>query len=352
MKKKVSIKKLLIAIILMVLIFLGINKLLSKTSLNFNEVVTSKVEKGDIVLKTEVEGEVKSDNEALIFSNLIGKVKKVNFKVGDTVKKGDVLAILDSSSLDEINSNIEKLKIDYNQKEKDYKNAYTLYQSGGISKNDLLRLENALKLSKIDLDNALKNKREFSNEIVSSVSGVIIESYVDENLKVDPSKYLFKIVDVENLKVYAEIPNASLKDIKEGNEVIITSDTLNEDVKIKSKIDSISKISKKSQKYNDIVTDIVIKLDKNSGLRTNEILKVEILFENLKDVIRVNFLDVTFEGDKAFVYVLDENKTVRKKEVELGKTDNEFYEVKKGLNVGEEVLNNSLKLYKEGDILK
>lgn len=213
-------------------------------------------------------------------------------------------------------------------------------------------MENALKLSKIDLDNALKNKREFSNEIVSSVSGVIIESYVDENLKVDPSKYLFKIVDVENLKVYAEIPNASLKDIKEGNEVIITSDTLGEDVKIKSKIDSISKISKKSQKYNDIVTDIVIKLDKNSGLRTNEILKVEILFENLKDVIRVNFLDVAFEGDKAFVYVLDENKTVRKKEVELGKTDNEFYEVKKGLNVGEEVLNNSLKLYKEGDILK
>lgn len=140
MKKKVSIKKLLIAIILMVLIFLGINKLLSKTSLNFNEVVTSKVEKGDIVLKTEVEGEVKSDNEALIFSNLIGKVKKVNFKVGDTVKKGDVLAILDSSSLDEINSNIEKLKIDYNQKEKDYKNAYTLYQSGGISKKRFIKI--------------------------------------------------------------------------------------------------------------------------------------------------------------------------------------------------------------------
>lgn len=310
------------------------------------------LKKGNIELNYEIDGNVVSEKEVLIYSNLVAKVKKVNFRKGDVVKKGDVLAVLDPSSLDDINSNIEKLRITYETKQKELSNAKEVYKVGGLSKNEITRLENEVKFAKIDLDNSIRNSKDYTTTIISTVSGVITESYVDENLKVDQSKYLFKIVDIENLKIYAEVPNNKVKNLKVGNDVIITSNSLEEGKILNFKIDEIAKISKKDTTFNDSITDIMINITNDTGLKPNDSVKLNINYFNVEDVLLVNFLDVIFENGKSFVYTLDKDNIVRKNEVVLGITNNIVYEVKSGLNVGDRILNNTLNLYKEGDKLK
>ncbi|WP_073508127.1 efflux RND transporter periplasmic adaptor subunit [Streptobacillus notomytis] len=350
MKKISRTKKIIFGIALLTLVAFGL-KIYSRSSVDSNSSVAQvyEVKKQDIDLNYEVTGEVNSEKEVLIFSNIQGKVKKVNFRKGDVVKKGDVLVELDSSSLQEINSNINKLKINLAAKQKEYNDALELYKIGGISKNEVDRLSDAVNIAQIDLDNAEKNSSDFSNKVVSTVSGVITESYVDENLKIDLSKYLFKIVDVENLRIHAEVPNSKLKSIKEGAKVNITSESLEDSKIIKSSITEISKISKRSKQFNDAVTDVVAKVDSKSNLKPGDSVKLNIILESIKNALVVNFLDVSFEGGKAYVYTVDENGKVKRNEVVLGKTNNIVYEIKSGIKEGERVLSNTDRKYKEGD---
>lgn len=73
-----------------------------------------------------------------------------------------------------------------------------IYNAGGISKQELINF-NEYRLAQIDWENAILNLW-FDSKIISPVDGVIINASIDENLKIDRSKQLYTIVDVENLK--------------------------------------------------------------------------------------------------------------------------------------------------------
>lgn len=344
-------KKLLIIISLIILSIILYGYFKSKNNKLITNVETYEVVKGDLNLSYEVQGSVKSNKNLLVYSKLSGKIKKVYFRQGDLVNKGDVLAEIDSSSLSSINTNIEKARINLKQRQQDYSNLLELNKLGGASNLELQRAKDNLDLAKLELENILNTSSDITNKIVSEVSGVITETNVDENLEIDRSKSLFEIVDVENLKVSAEIPNSKIRFVSIGNKVIITSDSLG-DKEVIEKVDEISKISTTNSQFNDSVTPIKINLEKNTGLRPGDIVLVKIIFEELKNVLLIPYTYVDLDNNIAYVYVIDKDNIIRKKEVKLGKTDDLNYEVKSGLSVGDKILNNITKAYKDGDKLK
>ena len=325
------------------------NKTVSAASIETKEVV-----KTNMLLKYDVDGTVESEKEVLVFPTVPGKVKKVYYRLGDEVEKGAILLDMDSSSIEDININIDKASLSVSQRKKELSDLQSLYSVGGASKSEIEQARNALRLAELDLKSAKNSSSGLSSSVVSPVSGVITESNADDNLKVDQSKQLFKIVDVENLKVSAEIPNSKVKNIKVGSKVIIKSDSLSDGTKIEATVSDISKISTLSTKFNDSVTKTNIKLEKNSGLKPGEKVKLSIIYDELNDVITVPLLYVEIDAvtNKSYVYVLGKNNIVEKREVVVGKTDNINYEIKSGLEVGDKLLNNISKQFKEGDKLK
>ncbi len=325
------------------------NKTVSAASIETKEVV-----KTNMLLKYDVDGTVESEKEVLVFPTVPGKVKKVYYRLGDEVEKGAILLDMDSSSIEDININIDKASLSVSQRKKELSDLQSLYSVGGASKSEIEQARNALRLAELDLKSAKNSSSGLSSSVVSPVSGVITESNADDNLKVDQSKQLFKIVDVENLKVSAEIPNSKVKNIKVGSKVIIKSDSLPDGTKIEATVSDISKISTLSTKFNDSVTKTNIKLEKNSGLKPGEKVKLSIIYDELNDVITVPLLYVEIDAvtNKSYVYVLGKNNIVEKREVVVGKTDNINYEIKSGLEVGDKLLNNISKQFKEGDKLK
>ena len=325
------------------------NKTVSAASIETKEVV-----KTNMLLKYDVDGTVESEKEVLVFPTVPGKVKKVYYRLGDEVEKGAILLDMDSSSIEDIKINIDKAALTVSQRKKELSDLQSLYSVGGASKSEIEQARNALRLAELDLKSAKNSSSGLSSSVVSPVSGVITESNADDNLKVDQSKQLFKIVDVENLKVSAEIPNSKVKNIKVGSKVIIKSDSLPDGTKIEATVSDISKISTLSTKFNDSVTKTNIKLEKNSGLKPGEKVKLSIIYDELNDVITVPLLYVEIDAvtNKSYVYVLGKNNIVEKREVVVGKTDNINYEIKSGLEVGDKLLNNISKQFKEGDKLK
>ena len=347
------------AIIAIFVIIAGISfvKSISSTSNATVSVANAEIKevvKTNMLLKYDVDGTVESEKEVLVFPTVPGKVKKVYYRLGDEVEKGAILLDMDSSSIEDIKINIDKAALAVSQRKKDLVDLQALYSVGGASKSEVEQAKNALRLAELDLKSAKNSSSGLSSNVVSPVSGVITESNADDNLKVDQGKQLFKIVDVENLKVTSEIPNSKVKNIKVGSKVIINSDSLPDGTKIEATVSDISKISTLSTKFNDSVTKINIKLEKNSGLKPGEKVKLSIIYDELNDVITVPLLYVEIDtaANKSYVYVLGKNNIVEKREVTVGKTDNINYEIKSGLEVGDKLLNNISKQFKEGDKLK
>lgn len=101
-----SKKNKIISILILILILFGIFKLISSLShkndsnlVSNNQIVELK--KGDVTNSVTEKGEVVPSNSVEVFAEKSLPVTNVNVKVGDKVKKGDVLCELDSSSLEQ-----------------------------------------------------------------------------------------------------------------------------------------------------------------------------------------------------------------------------------------------------------
>lgn len=115
------------------------------------------LKKTDISNYVNVSGTVKSSQTENVYTTLSYKIKKVNVKLGDTVKAGDVLAELDTDSLQkdvqiaEETNKVSNLttQLDLQAKRRNYENSKYLFDNGMNS--EILASKNALEQAEIDI---------------------------------------------------------------------------------------------------------------------------------------------------------------------------------------------------------
>ena len=315
---------------------------------------TYTVTKSSLDLSYDLTASVESQKTIAVFSSNVAEVESVNYRINDSVNKGDVLLTLKSDrNLQSQIFNNEKLKLNISNLKKDYNSLLKLYQAGGASRHELDNAKLALDSAILDLKSAQSTTIPFEREIKSPISGVIIEANADVNYKIDPTRPLYKIADVENLIIKGEISNYKAKNIKEGQKVTVKSSSLEDNEVLTGKVKSVSKISVQSKTSNELVTNIRIELDSYSTLKPGDLVDINIVYNKIDNKIILPIQYIRFEMDKAFVFVLDKNKKVVKKEVKLGKNANNVqYEILQGISENDEVLDNSSYMYNEGDTVK
>ena len=115
-KKKIIVP---ISIILVIAIVAGCIFGVTKSK-SGEEVKLNTISTGDIYEKVSLTGDVTAGTSKDYKIGTVATVKSVNVKVGDQVKKGDVLATFDTTSLD---SQVSSLQTSYNDALKNYNNA-------------------------------------------------------------------------------------------------------------------------------------------------------------------------------------------------------------------------------------
>lgn len=106
---------------------------------------------------TTVEAEVKNN---IIPSSAL-RIEKILVEVGDNVRKGQKLVLLDASSLDQLKLQVENQEIDFKRIEE-------LYKVGGASKAEYDNARTQLEVNKRALANKLEN-----TVLVSPIDGVV-----------------------------------------------------------------------------------------------------------------------------------------------------------------------------------
>ena len=139
---------------------------------------TVKLEKGDINESIMVSGNVKSGEVSNVSSTIVAKVKAVNVKVGDIVKAGDVICILDDSDIvKEIENKKKAISEEKQVLQENYNKLLSqLNTLKSTQSQNNQNLSKAIELAKSNLDKLnleLSNSEATLNNIKNTYNGVI-----------------------------------------------------------------------------------------------------------------------------------------------------------------------------------
>jgi membrane fusion protein (multidrug efflux system) len=286
---------------------------------------------------------VQAWQESLISSEISGRVKSVDAKVGDSLSKGSIILRIDDEllkyRLEDTKGRLLQLEANYLQCKSDLKRKENLYKNKIIPEYDLETArarekgDKGLLLSaRASLNIAKRDLRE--TDIRSPIDGILAERYVDLGTNVLAGQKVASVVLIKKVKISIGVTDVERSKIVVGQKVEIRSGSYPETI-FYGKVYSIGlKADDTTLTYPvEIVVENINELKLNPGM----FVKVSILVSNISDVISIpqSILESTSKGD--FVWAVVGNKAV-KKSVVIGAFSGTSVTIKEGLNPGDQIV--------------
>ncbi|GAA0079302.1 efflux RND transporter periplasmic adaptor subunit [Clostridium sp. CTA-5] len=260
------------------------------------------LQKTNIVNSINVLGDVKSDNSTNVYTTSNNIVKEVKVKVGDKVKKGDVLAVLDTEKLEKdiaqstvtVNASEANAKIELDNKKSAYENA--VYINENNLNTEIINANAAVDSTKRDLDD--KQRIYEYNKVLLGYGEIsdqdLKKSETDyKNAKSDYDKALVALEN-ENLKI-----NENINNLKNGYETAkINYDNKSERIALENKQNELQECTIKAP-VDGTITSVNAVVGSPS---TGALFEVEDL-DNVTVTVSIKEVDVTHikAGQKATI---------------------------------------------------
>jgi len=182
------------------------------------------------------------DRFSRISSPLQGRVVEVRAKLGDRVKAGDILLVIDSPDISAAYSEFVKEASELEYATRAYELAKDLYENKALPQKDLKQAENdriksqaefrrskerllSLRVPAAELDKPLAQQKITSRfEMKSPLTGTVVERNITPGQSVsgDPSQVLFTVADLDKLQVVADLYERDLALVKVGQVAVVT----------------------------------------------------------------------------------------------------------------------------------
>jgi len=248
----------------------------------------------------------------VIKSNINGRVKELNCSVGQYVKKGDILAILDTEQID---YQIELITQEYELKKKKLDSIKKLLDKNLVSYVEYANYEIEYLNTKQRYYKLLDDKT--NHYIVAPSSGIVEEKLVVNGEFVTQKDKIVVIHDIQIVKVGFNIDELDYQKFKSAKQSYVNIYLPALDLSLKLSNFKTSEIAQ--EKNHSVYIEAFIPNDDNlitPGLFVN----VDVIFSDDQQVIKLPNSTIFFE-DHYFCYVI-ENDIAKKVEVEISDSDN------------------------------
>ena len=319
--------------------------------------------KQDIVNSVTATGTIEPVTSVDVGTQVSGVISKLYVDYNSVVKAGQVIAELDrtnlmselssaQASLKSAQSNLEYQKTNYER----YK---ALYDKGLISANDFeqarLSYVQAQQQTQQQKENVKKAQTNLGYATITSpIDGVVLSKEVEEGQTVASSfntPTLFKIArDLTDMRVIADVDEADIGDVKEGQRVTFTVDAFPDD----TFEGQVTQVRQEATTESNVVTYEVVISAPNDDLKLKPGLTANVVIFTMeaKDVLAVPSKALRFTPREAMlnsdetITDTDAKEKVWVKEgtnlkavaVETGMTNGTLTQITKGLKPGTHVL--------------
>ena len=346
------------------------------------EFITKKAKKGSFSKKVDATGEIFATELIDVGAQVSGQIKKLYVKLGDQVKKGDMIASIDSStqqnSIDNkeaqlaiYKAQLESAKVALNIAKTQFDRENALFAKNATSKQEfesakntfssnsakIKELEAQIKQTNIELSTAKINLGY--TKITAPRDGTVVSVQVEEGQTVNANQTtptIVNIADLSRVKMKMQIAEGDITKIKVGTPVeysILSEPTKKFQTTVssidpglttlsdgsygsssssKSSYSSSSSSSSAVYYYAQSIVD-----NKDGILRIGMTTQNELLIANVEDAIIVPSIGIKKDENGTFVYVLKDGKPV-KTAVKTGIKDNLDTQIISGINEGDEII--------------
>lgn len=324
---------------------------------------TAKVEKKNIHTSITATGTIEPVTSVTVGTQVSGIVSKLYVDYNSVVKKGQIIAELDKTNLtSELNT--AKANLASAQSTLDYEKANhdrykTLFDKGLVSANDYENARLSYEKARQTVTSSRESVRKAQTNlgyatITSPIDGVVLSKSVEEGQTVAASfntPELFTIAqDLTDMRVIADIDEADIGGVKEGQRVTFTVDAFPED----SFEGQVTQVRQQATTESNVVTyEVVISAPNNDlKLKPGLTANVTIYTLELNNTLAVPSKALRFTPNEALLskgeQIADcegdhkiwtkEGNTFKAYKVETGTSNGILTEIKSGIKEGTEVL--------------
>ncbi|ADY56871.1 efflux transporter, RND family, MFP subunit [Syntrophobotulus glycolicus DSM 8271] len=328
------------------------------------EVLTVKAQ--DIASNVLLSGKVQADKEAPVLAKTPGKVTAVYGKVGDYVRKDQVLFSLDktdvtraynqaAATLQMAEANYRTSMDNYENSRKNVERMKELYAAGAISKVELdqaelaasdavkAAIESQLAQAKAGYDTVEQTMSDM--DVKAPIDGILTSFDVSIGTMATSAAPSASVVDLNRVYVEVSISEKEINQIKNGQEAEVSIPSAS--LKTGGKIEELSVAADARGKYS-------LKVYLSNGerkIKPGMFANVTLSVASKSNVLVIPTDAVVFHEEKNVVYLVKDN-LVTEKEVAVGLENGTQSEIVSGLAAGDVIVVKGQSLISDGAEIK
>jgi len=258
---------------------------------NATTVRVTSVTPGTIEKSVIINGDVQPRNQVTIYPTVSGKLVQTLFGIGDRVKSGDVVAMVDPSRPGEVYSR---------------------------------------------------------SPVVSTVSGTILQAPFNIGDTLSTQSAIFVVGDLSSLLVETFIPERFVAVVRQGLRAVLwfealPGETFNAEViEINPVLDPASRTMRIRLRF----------INPDPRIKAGMFATISLVTNRKVDVPVIPRTSVINTYGSWIVFVVDENNTAKRREVTLGIDNEEFFEVLDGISMGDRVVSAGQNFLSDGDFVR
>lgn len=304
-----------------------------------------------------IPGELVPKEEVSLYAKIGGFVQILKVDIGDYVKKGQILAVLEAPELNQTymsdKSAEQKVQSDYQYAQQSYARLKEAAETEGAvaalelerAKSAMLSAESAFKASEAQTGHSGQMQRYL--EITAPFSGIITEKNVSEGALVGPSsgQPIFRLVQEDNLRLKIALPEkhaASMKDSMTVTFMVNSQPGVNFD----------ATLSRSSRLINRADRSMTLEFDvpnKEQVLNGGEYAQVKLNLQRKAPTFWVTAKSILNTQSGTYILTLN-NDVVRKIPIKEGVFLKDKIEVFGDLKEGDQVIARPTEQIKEGKL--
>lgn len=385
---KITKKKVLTIVIVLVLAGTGVRSFMGKTENTIAETAPNKV-----YVKATVAGNVneqavisykaslEASEEGIVSGKVSGKVVQVMFENGQYVTQGDPLIKLDdqeirnniASSQAQLNASesqlvsaqtgLQKMQLTVENAVRTYDRTKELFDGGAISKVELESAETTLSNAKIDLETAKANietakanlataQVDLNNltdslantTITAPITGILDEKSVSLGQYANMGVVLAKVKAISPIYAVIEVDQNHISSLQVGQSAKVTvgSNAVKDYDGIIKSLEASADAASRVFKCNVEVAN------PDQALKPGIYAKVDIVSDQTSEVIAVPTDALSGNPGNYTVFVIDQG-VARNRIVSIGKISKGLVEIKDGVKNGDSVIITNVNTLQDGD---
>ncbi|MBU3011390.1 efflux RND transporter periplasmic adaptor subunit [Polaribacter vadi] len=298
----------------------------------------------------EIQGNVKTKQNILVYPEMPGILKTILVKEGQRVAKGQLLATIDDGGM---SSQVAQLEATTALAKTTFERQKRLWDQEIGSEIQFLQAKTNYKAQ----ENTLKQlKSQLSKASVRAPFSGVIDDVVKEPGTVlvgGQGSEIFRIVNLNNMYVEAEVPERYITSITKNKEVKVSFPVLGETLESSVKqVGSFINPNNRSFKIEVPVTN------KSGNIKPNLTAKLQIndYSQNEAILIPQSIISENANGEQ-FVYAIkgknaDNEAVAERLIIRTGKTQGNYIEVLENLSVGTEIIDEGARSVNNGQTVK